>query len=92
MRLSLLLIGVSLATSLLQADAMEGHELFDEAKCMACHNNEDFNPKTGKAKNYNLLVGKIDACQIENSAEWFDEDVQSVAEFMNEKFYHFKTK
>lgn len=72
------------------ADMQEAKEMFDEAKCMECHNISDFGGSTSKAKDYHQLLAKVDACQRGNDAEWFDEDSGMVADYLNKVFYKFK--
>lgn len=74
------------------ADDSEGKELFDEAKCMECHNKSDFAGSTSKVKTFHQMDGAVDACQINNNAEWFDEDRKMVSDYLNETFYKFKKK
>ena len=72
------------------SDTSEGQELFKEAKCMECHNNSDFAGSTSKVKNFHQMDGAVDACQINNNTEWFDEDKKMVSEYLNDTFYNFK--
>lgn len=75
------------------ADMMKGEKLFDNAKCMECHNVEDFKNKTiRKSKTFAQMKGKVSACQIQNDAQWFDEDEHEVAKYLNQKYYHFIEK
>jgi len=71
------------------AGAEEGQELFDEAKCMECHNAEDFD-NSKKVKNFHQLEGRVQGCQLNTDAGWFDEDTHDVATYLNEKHYHLK--
>lgn len=80
----------ALLTTLAFADAQEGKEMFDEAKCMDCHNAEDFGGKDTKVTKYQHIKDYTDACQTNNDAEWFEEDVDSVTEYLNDKYYKFK--
>ncbi|HQS67208.1 MAG TPA: c-type cytochrome [Sulfuricurvum sp.] len=75
------------------ADMTKGKKLFDNAKCMECHNVEDFkDKKIRKSKTFLQIQGRVSACQIENDAQWFDEDEHDVAVYLNKKYYHFKEK
>ena len=87
-KISLLIAGLMVTTAAF-ADAEEGKEMFAEAKCMECHNNEDFT-ESKKVHSFEVLEKRVRACQLSNSISWFDEDVTSVAEYMNEEFYKFK--
>ena len=81
-----------LVTNLFAYDAQEAKEMFDEAECMACHNNEDFAPKKAKVNNFIKLNKSVMACQQENDAGWFDDEALNVSEYLNKKFYNFKEK
>ncbi len=75
------------------ADMSNGKKLFDDAKCMACHNIEDFKDKTiSKSKTFEQMKDKVSACQMQNDAQWFDEDEHEVAKYLNQEFYHFILK
>jgi len=80
-----------LLVSQLFADAKEGKELFDQAACLECHNLEEFSSKKTKMKSFQDIESITDACQRNESEEWFDDEVHSVAEYLNEEFYKFKT-
>ncbi len=88
-KLGVLLIGI-LLSSFVYAD--EAKELFDEAKCMECHNNSDFGGDTSKSKSYKEVHDVVIACQMNNDAGWFDEDSELVTDYLNNKFYKFKKK
>ena len=79
---------VALLSTMSAAD--EAKEMFDEAKCMECHNDSDFGGDTSKSKTYKEVNDIVIACQTNNDAGWFDEDSELVTEYLNTKFYHFK--
>ena len=91
MRKVFLMLWLSASVNML-ADVSEGKELFDEAKCMECHNNSDFAGDTSKVKSFHQMDGAVDACQVNNNAEWFDEDREMVSDYLNETFYKFQMK
>lgn len=75
------------------ADMMKGKMLLDNAKCMECHNVGDFkDKKIRKSKTFAQMQGRVSACQIQNDAQWFDEDEHDVAVYLNKEYYHFKEK
>lgn len=81
-----LLLGVCV-----NAQIEDGKKLFYEAKCLACHNTEDFeDKKLSKAKSFKAMEGKVSACQIQNDVMWFDDEVHDVATYLNHEYYHFK--
>ena len=87
-KVSLIIAGLALSTAAF-ADAEEGKEMFAEAKCMECHNSTDFS-ESKKVHSFKQLEQRVQACQLNSSAGWFDEDVTSVADYLNQDFYKFK--
>ena len=75
----------------LSADHEEGEELFHDASCMSCHNDEDFGAKK-KIQGFKKLYKAVDACRFANDAEWFDDESAEVAEYLNDKYYKFDTQ
>lgn len=75
------------------ADMRSGKKLFDNAQCMACHNVEDFKDKAiSKSKTFAQMKDKVSACQINNDAQWFDDEEHDVAKYLNQEYYHFVQK
>lgn len=75
------------------ADMMKGKNLFDNAACMACHNVEDFKDKAiSKSKTFAQMKDKVSACQMNNDAQWFDDEEHDVAMYLNQEYYHFIQK
>jgi len=91
MTIKLLLISLLLSNVALFADFEDGKELFNDAKCMECHNDEDFTPKK-KLSNFKKLHQSVDACRFDNDADWFDDESMDVTKYLNHKYYHFKAK
>ncbi|MGB5965821.1 MAG: hypothetical protein WBG65_09875, partial [Sulfurimonadaceae bacterium] len=69
----------------------QGKEMFDEAKCMECHNSGDF-ANSKKVHNFKQLEQRVQACQLNTDAGWFDKDVTDVANYLNKDFYKFKSE
>ena len=88
----LTLTSILFLSSTLYADHDDAKELFKDADCMSCHNNEDFSPREKKIKNFRKLHMAVDACRFANDADWFDDESDEVTEYLNDKFYHFKKK
>jgi hypothetical protein len=85
-----LFLSTILLSSLLQADMKEAEGLFNEAKCMECHNNEDFKNRPDKVSDYHKLQNSVNACSSSTDTGWFEEENEDVAAFLNHKFYHYK--
>jgi len=74
------------------AESDEAQEMIASAKCMECHNEEDFENPNSKIKNEKDLYNIIDACQRNNDAMWFEEDTTFISEHFNKHYYKFKEK
>ncbi|MDF1879259.1 hypothetical protein JHD46_06355 [Sulfurimonas sp. SAG-AH-194-C20] len=86
----LLFISLLFSQVLLFGEYEDAQELFNDAACMDCHNNEDFVAKKGKITDFKKLCNIVDACRFSNDADWFDDESLNVSEYLNYKFYKFK--
>lgn len=87
---SIIIVSSIVLNANLQADIEEAKELFKDANCMSCHENGDFKHREEKVNSYPLLSRSVKSCARNNAAPWFDEDMDSVVEYLNEKHYHYK--
>ena len=81
---------LALTTNSLYANEESGKELFEEAKCMSCHENEDFKHRAKKVNNFTKLSQSVAMCAYNNEVEWFDEDANEASLYLNNKFYFYK--
>ena len=84
-----LTVAALLFTTSAYGGAEEGKEMFDEAKCIECHNTSDFK-SSKKVHSFEQLEARVQACQLNTDAGWFDEDVTDVADYLNQDFYKLK--
>ena len=86
----LILIGVMVATSpVAVADAARGKTLHDE-QCTKCHGTDVYTRNDRFIKNREALAKQVQRCQLSAGAQWFDEDVNDVVEYLNATFYKFE--
>lgn len=71
------------------ADDQSPQMLIDEAKCMRCHATSDFKAREEKVNSFKRLHHQVKACADKSYAGWFEEDVQSVSEYLNLHYYKF---
>ncbi len=88
-KMAILATGLLFSSASFAADIENGQELFNEAKCMECHNSDDFK-HSKKVKDFHTLEARVDACQRNTDAGWFDEDTNDVATYLNETHYKLK--
>jgi len=75
--------------------AMAGKKLHDE-QCVACHANRTRGDSTAlytredrKVKDLKGLQGQVERCVTVLNVEWFDDEIDSVVEYLNMDFYKF---
>lgn len=77
------------------AQAEKNIELYEhgqeahEAHCNKCHTDAVYTRKNRFVKSMDALSKQVKRCKEGNSIAWFDEDVEAVAHFINEKYYKF---
>lgn len=91
-KLHISLLALFFCSTLLLAEHEDAKELFNDAACMDCHNNEDFKARKNKVNSFAKLHAAVDACRFSNEAEWFDDESEDVSKYLNAKFYKFKTE
>ena len=86
----LILIGIMVATSpAVVADAARGKTLHDE-QCMKCHGTEVYTRSDRFIKDREALAKQVQRCQLSAGAQWFDDDVNDVVDYLNTTFYKFQ--
>ena len=88
---TILIASIVISTTLTANDS-EGKKLFNEAKCMACHEYSSFSYKKDKINSFKRLHKQVKRCESGNNVGWFEEEVLDVTEYLNRDFYHFKQK
>ena len=79
-------VALALLASPLQAD--KGKDLFED-KCTRCHSTELFTREDRSVKNLEALSARVKACSIAAEAEWADDKISIVVEYLNKNFYKF---
>ncbi|MFK5938422.1 MAG: hypothetical protein QM497_08505 [Sulfurimonas sp.] len=74
------------------ADNGEAKVLFDEAKCMKCHDYNSFSYKKDKINSFKKLHTQVQRCESGNHVGWFEEEILDVTNYLNDDFYHFKVE
>ncbi len=89
------LLGTSLLlgslSTVFAADAERGRKLHD-AQCMKCHDTSVYTRSDHFVLNRNALDKQVTRCHQNVGAEWSDEDVADVVQYLDETFYHFGAK
>ena len=100
-RLPVLAIATLLWTSL--ANAAEPPAALDKGKelhqknCIACHTSLTggkpdalYTRADRRVNSLDALQKQVQRCELNLGLTWFDEDIDAVASYLNQEFYHFK--
>lgn len=69
----------------------QGRNLYEE-HCVACHDSTVYTRKDRIVHSFSELKERIRQCELSNELAWFDEEVEDVATYLNNNFYHFETR
>jgi mono/diheme cytochrome c family protein len=91
------LASLAVAAPFPKGDAAAGSKLYDEAKCNACHakrfggdGSSAYTRPDHKVKSADGLIKQVRACVTQLNVQWFPDEEEHVAAFLNQKFYKFK--
>ena len=88
--LVLLLISTSLTAVSLTEDGLVGKELYLDANCQKCHNQDaTYDAKKKKSKNMDNLSMWVKNCDSFFEIGWFPEEQDSVIKYLNEVYYKY---
>lgn len=77
-----------------ESEISKGSDLF-AANCAACHmvpHDEDWfeaRAEQGNMSDYDSLRTMVQGCANNFNLPWFDEEVDAVTAYLNQKYYHF---
>ncbi len=86
----------ALAAAFPKADPAAGQKLFEEAKCNACHakrfggdGSAAYTRPDHRVKSPEALVKQVRACVTQLNVQWFDDEQENVAAYLNQRYYKF---
>ncbi|RLA09038.1 MAG: hypothetical protein DRQ51_00190 [Gammaproteobacteria bacterium] len=89
--ITLLGLYLSLSFNVIASDDSEADGQFLHAdKCLKCHTDQPYiNQKSG-IENYQKLHSRVKMCSHQAEAEFFDDEIISVTDYLNNTYYKFK--
>lgn len=87
----LLSFALVLAASLQSNVAIANNDAAAQLKthCTACHGTEVYTRSNRRVKDRAQLSKQVQRCQLSQGLQWFDEDVEAVADYLNSQYYKF---
>ena len=93
---ALMLADLARADPFPKGDANAGGKLMADARCMACHaqrfggdGSKIFTRPEHKVRNAEALRRQVRACVTQLGVQWFPEDEENVAAYLNQRYYRF---
>jgi len=93
----LLAAGAAAAAPFAQGDAKAGKALYDKAQCAACHAGRYggdgsliYTRPEHKVKSADALLKQVRFCAAQVGAQWFPDEEEHVAAYLNQQYYKFK--
>lgn len=60
-----------------------------DANCISCHDSGVYTRADHKMKDYTMLAAQVRRCDANLGSKLFDEDMDSITEYLNDTYYHF---
>ncbi|MDY6994421.1 MAG: cytochrome c [Pseudomonadota bacterium] len=73
------------------AELEQGKKLHD-AQCLSCHDTSMYTRDARKMTRYESLKTHVQRCVTNLDKQWFEDEVQAVAAYLNHEFYKFEEK
>ncbi len=70
-------------------DMSSPHALY-ESNCIKCHGSEIYTREDRKVTSLDALGRQVQRCETALGLRWFDEDIDAMTAYLNDKFYRFK--
>jgi cytochrome c553 len=72
------------------AAAPGGTDTLHQEHCIKCHGTEVYTRTNRKVTSLGGLGSQVRQCETALSLRWFDEEVDAMTTFLNDRYYHFK--
>jgi mono/diheme cytochrome c family protein len=72
------------------SDPAKGETLVNE-NCVRCHGSEVYTRSDRRVTTLSGLNKQVQRCEQMLGLTWFDDDIDNVAGYLNQQYYHFKT-
>lgn len=84
-----LLALLTLTETALALGLYDGERVHD-GQCLRCHNESIYTRKDRAIKDYQALGAQVVQCGLAAEANWFDDEIEAVTDYLNTHFYQFE--
>jgi len=95
--IALVAAGAAAAAAFAQGDPKTGKTLYDKAQCAGCHagrfggdGSAIYTHPEHKVKSADALLKQVKFCAAQVGAQWFPDEEEHVAAYLNQQYYKFK--
>jgi cytochrome c553 len=78
------------ATSSLQAANPDNGKTLVDGNCTKCHDERVYTRPDRRVTTLDGLHKQVTRCEQSLGLKWFDDDIDDVAAYLNQTYYHFK--
>jgi len=78
------------ATSSLQAANPDNGKTLVEGNCTKCHDERVYTRQDRRVTTIEGLTKQVTNCERALGLKWFDDDIDDVAAYLNQNYYHLK--
>jgi len=78
------------ATSSLPAANLDNGKALVDGNCTKCHDERIYTRPDRRVTTLDGLNKQVRRCELSLGLKWFDEDINDVAAYLNQTYYHFK--
>lgn len=79
-------MSLTMVSNLSMAEVHPGKTLHESADCMKCHTAKPYNPQ--KTDSWEKLVKTVQFCNDNLNAGMFEDEVEQLADYLNQTYYH----
>lgn len=82
-------LAVVMLSGAAHADSHAAAKAMYEENCLSCHGSEVYTREDRMVNSMPSLVTMVNRCNVNLNVGWFDDEVESVAQFLRENYYGF---
>lgn len=86
---TLAILGTGPVSAVAAADVNTGQELH-AANCTSCHDSGVYTRQNRRVNSLAALRQQVQRCERAQGLRWFDDQLESVVQYLNQTYYRFK--
>jgi len=79
-----------LSFNILADESLDQGKALTEKNCQNCHQSEVYTRKDHRMTSLTSLETQVGRCEKSLGLQWFNEDIENTAKWLNHSYYHFE--